>query len=101
MSDPSSDEPSGFGYGESAGEGAGRVSLSEASQAVEDVLEGCRRELQLLRRRLQGRASEPEFGEGASSGEEDRPSPRERALHLASRLEACAGALRNASTPEG
>jgi hypothetical protein len=44
----------GGGHGESAGDGAGRVSLSEASQAVEDVLAGCRQELRLLRHWLQG-----------------------------------------------
>jgi len=106
--DPDSELPKGpsggFGYGESGGDGAGRVSLSEAAQAVEDVLAGCRQELQFLRQRLQSGQEELDF-EGTEAHqeegtEEDFPTPSEQALRVASRLQACANALRNASTPE-
>ena len=101
----------GVGGGPSGGDGAARVTLTEAAQATEDVLEGCRRELRLLRRLLRGqedqlqgeepeeRASSRSPSSGPGEGQEGGPSPRERALRVASRLEACAGALRNASTP--
>ena len=98
----------------SSGNGASRVHLSEAAQAVEDVLSGCRAELRFLRRRLKGR-EEPGEDTGEFEGEtlpenreesfsedpEDLSSPKEDALHIAARLEACAGALRNASSPGG
>ena len=94
----------GFGYGESGGDGAGRVTLSEAAQATEHVVEDCRRKLQLLRRRLKGKESRPRAQDDIEDEErnkpEDLPSPREQALTIATELEACAGALRNASTPE-
>ena len=98
--------PSGGGpHGEdpSGGNGAGRVPLSEAAKATENVLEGCRRELQLLRRWLRGEDTGPDEGQrggtGDPSGEEGRLTPSEKALQVAARLEACAGALRNASAP--
>lgn len=86
------------------GDGAGRVPLSEAAKATENVLEGCRRELQLLRRWLRGEDTGPGEGPGGApsggpSGEEGRLTPSEKALQVAARLEACAGALRNASAP--
>lgn len=117
--DPSEGSP--FEEGEGAGDGAGRVTLSEAAQATEDVLQGCRQELRFLRRRLldnrqfqdddqpkeedqsrmenQLREEASAAEEGDEVGEEDLPSPAEQALRVASRLEACAAALRNASAP--
>jgi hypothetical protein len=95
--DPNGGDPNG-------GDGAGRIPLSKAAKATENVLEGCRRELQLLRRWLRGKDTGPSEGRGEApigdpSGEEGRLTPSEKALQVAARLEACAGALRNASAP--
>lgn len=100
-----------FGNEFPVGDGASRVHLSEAAQAVEDVLSGCRAELRFLRERLKGSPGDTakeekiqtEADEDKPSGEdhESPPTPRKQALHIAARLEACAGALRKANSPEG
>jgi hypothetical protein len=101
------------------GDGPARVTLSEAAEATEQVLESSRRELQLLRRWLRG--EDADMGEGAGRGQgageysageasdeqegggqegrAPRLRPGEKARSVAERLEACAGALRNASAP--
>jgi hypothetical protein len=101
------------------GDGPARVTLSEAAEATEQVLESSRRELQLLRRWLRG--EDADMGEGAGRGQgageystgeasdeqegggqegrAPRLRPGEKALQVAERLEACAGALRSASAP--
>lgn len=69
------------------------VSLQEASQAVMDVLEEAHAELAALRHRL----GEEGFDQNLEVDEEELPTPREQALHVAARLEAAAGAIRGAS----
>jgi hypothetical protein len=111
---PSSGGPGGppvgpdgeFGGLKPGGDGASRVTLSEAAEATEQVLEGCRRELQLLRRWLRGEGADmgQDAGQGSAKqegGDKEAPrlGPGETALQVARRLEACAGALRNASAP--
>lgn len=49
------------------GDGPARVTLSEAAEATEQVLESSRRELQLLRRWLRGEGAD--MGEGAGRGQ--------------------------------
>jgi hypothetical protein len=93
-----------FGGLEPGGDGASRVSLSEAAEATEQVLEGYRRELQLLRRWLRGEGPGEGVGQGSAKqegGDKEAPrlGPGEKARAIAHRLEACAGALRNASAP--
>ncbi|MFB6249071.1 MAG: hypothetical protein ABEL97_10925 [Salinibacter sp.] len=51
-------------------DGPARAALSETAQATEQVLESCRRELQLLRRWLRGRgAGEYSVDEGSGKHE--------------------------------
>lgn len=76
-----------------AGDDARSVSLSEAAQAVMDVLEETHAELSAVRRRLSDEDLDPEL----KREEDELPSPTEQAQHAAARLEACAGTLRNAS----
>lgn len=66
------------------------VSLSEAAQAVMDVLVECHGNLEAVRRRLNG----DEIDVDMDSSE--LPTPREQVLHIAAQLESCAGALRDA-----
>ncbi|MCS3662008.1 hypothetical protein [Salinibacter ruber] len=66
------------------------VSLSEAAQAVMDVLVECHGNLEAVRHRLNG----DEIDVDMDSSE--LPSPREQVLHIAAQLESCAGALRDA-----
>jgi hypothetical protein len=76
------------------------VTLSEAAEATEQVLEGCRRELQLLRRWLRGEGPGEAPAKQEGGGQEEgapRLGPGEKARTIAERLETCAGALRNAS----
>ncbi len=87
MIDP--DDPSPF-------EGSGQVTLSEASQAAMDVLEDVHAELAALRHRLR----QGERPDELNLDEDELPSPREQARHVAARLEACAGTLRSASDEE-
>lgn len=66
------------------------VTLSEAAQAVMDVIAECHGNLKAVRHRLDG----DELDVDVDSSE--LPSPREQALHVAAQLESCAGALRDA-----
>jgi hypothetical protein len=66
------------------------VTLSEAAQAVMDVIAECHGNLEAVRHRLDGE----ELDVDVDSSE--LPSPREQALHVAAQLESCAGALRDA-----
>lgn len=79
-----------------AGDQPQKVSLQEASQAVMDVLEETHAELSALRRRVGVEDLDPHL----EMDEDELPSPREQVLHVAARLEACAGALRDASARE-
>lgn len=75
-----------------SGDGARRVHLSEAAQAVIDVLDECPADLQALRHRLKQEELPDEF----DVDESDLPTPREQAEHIVARLESCAGVLRQA-----
>ncbi len=66
------------------------VTLSEAAQAVMDVLVECHGNLEAVRHRLNG----DEIDVDMDSSE--LPTPREQVLHIAAQLESCAGALRDA-----
>lgn len=99
MSEPTQDS-SLFEESAEDGDNVRSVTLSETAEATEHVLESCRRELQLLRRHLRGKEGRPgsrEDKEEESTDKVDTPTPREQALYLASRLESCASALRDAS----
>jgi hypothetical protein len=89
--DPSSDDPSE--EGPTRGDGAARVPLSEAINAVLDVLNACAGDLAAVRHRLR----QQELPEELDIDESQFPRPGEQARHIAARLEECAGALRNAS----
>ncbi|MFB6280231.1 MAG: hypothetical protein ABEK75_12065 [Salinibacter sp.] len=69
-----------------------QVSLAEASQAAMDVLEEAHAELAAIRHRLR----EGEMPKQLKIDEEELPSPRDQARHVAARLEACVGTLRGA-----
>lgn len=88
------DPPEG---GSSEGDGAARFPLSEAINAVLDVLDQCAGDLAAVRHRLR----QQELPEELSVDESDLPRPDEQARHIAARLETCAGALRNASGEVG
>lgn len=75
------------------GDGAARVPLSEAINAVLDVLSDCGGSLKAIRYRLR----QEELPEELDVDESEFPRPGEQARHIAARLEECAGALRNAS----
>jgi hypothetical protein len=83
------------------GDGAQRVTLSEATSAVMDELTDCRGKLESIRRHF-GKAENPDGGGPEHElTDEDEGEARKIARHVAARLEACAGALRNASDPSG
>lgn len=75
------------------GDESQKVSLQEASQAVMDVLEEIQADLSALRHRLGDEDLDPHL----EVDEDELPSPHEQGLHVAARLEASAGALRDAS----
>jgi hypothetical protein len=79
------------------GNGAARVPLSEAINAVLDVLDDCAGDLAAVRHRLR----QQELPEELDVDESELPRPDEQARHIAARLESCAGALRNASGEVG
>lgn len=79
-----------------SGNGSNRVSLSDAAQAVIDVLDECSADLQALRHRLRGEDLPGEL----QLDETELPTPREQVEHIAARLERCAGALRPAGGEE-
>ena len=79
------------------GDGAARVPLSEAINAVLDVLDDCTGDLAAVRHRLR----QQELPEELDVDESELPRPAEQARHIAARLEECAGALRNASGEAG
>lgn len=79
------------------GDGAARVPLSEAINAVLDVLDVCASNLAAVRHRLR----QQELPEDLDIDESELPRPDEQARHIAARLETCAGALRNASGEVG
>jgi hypothetical protein len=81
----------------SEGDGAGRVPLSEAINAVLDVLDDCAGDLAAVRHRLR----QQELPEEIDIDESELPRPDEQARHIAARLETYAGALRNASGEVG
>jgi hypothetical protein len=81
----------------SEGDGAARVPLSEAINAVLDVLDDCAGDLAAVRHRLR----QQELPEEIDIDESELPRPDEQARHIAARLETCAGALRNASGEVG
>ena len=66
------------------------VALSEAAQAVMDVLVECHGNLEAVRHRLNGDETDADMDSSES------PTPREQVLHIAAQLESCAGALRDA-----
>lgn len=86
---PSNDSPKG--------DGAARVPLSEAINAVLDVLDDCAGDLAAIRHRLR----QQELPEELDIDESELPRPDEQARHIAARLEGCAGTLRNASGEVG
>jgi hypothetical protein len=79
------------------GNGAARVPFSEAITAVLDVLDDCAGDLAAVRHQLRQKGLPEEL----SVDESELPRPAEQALHIAARLEECAGALRNASGEVG
>ena len=79
------------------GDGAARVPLSEAINAVLDVLDDCAGNLAAVRHRLR----QQELPEELDVDESELSRPAEQARHIAARLEECAGALRNASGEAG
>ena len=79
------------------GDGAARVPLSEAINAVLDVLDDCAGDLAAIRHRLR----QQELPEELDIDESELPRPDEQARHVAARLETCGGALRNASGEVG
>lgn len=79
------------------GDGTGRVPLSEAINAVLDVLDDYASDLSAVRHRL----LQQELPEELEIDESEFPRPAEQARHIAARLESCAGALRNASGEVG
>jgi len=81
----------------SEGNGAARIPLSEAINAVLDVLNECAGDLAAVRHRLR----QQELPEELEIDESELPRPDEQARHIAARLEECAGALRNASGEVG
>lgn len=81
----------------SEGDGAARVPLSEAINAVLDVLDECAGDLAAVRHRLR----QQELPEELEVDESELPRPGEQARRIAARLETCAGALRNASGEVG
>ena len=83
------------------GDGAGRVTLSEAATAVRCVLDDCQAELDAIRRRFRGRPGGPENMDVPERKWIDAETERgrQRARAVAAKLEAAAGALRNASEP--
>ncbi len=81
----------------SEGNGAARVPLSEAINAVLDVLDACAGNLVAVRHRLR----QQEQPEELDIDESELPRPDEQARHIAARLEECAGALRNSSGEVG
>ena len=85
------------------GDGAGRVTLSEAAAAAGHVLDDCRVELDAIRRRFRGRPGGPENTDPPERAWIDAETghSRKRARAVAAKLEAAAGALRNASEPGG
>ena len=85
------------------GDGARRVTLSEAAAAAGYVLDDCRRELDAIRRRFLGRPGGPETMDVPEREWIDAETERgrQRARAVAAKLEAAAGALRNASEPGG
>jgi hypothetical protein len=66
------------------------VTLSEAAQAVMDVIAECHGNLEAVRHRLSGEELDVDVDPS------ELPSPREQVLHVAAQLESCAGALREA-----
>ena len=85
------------------GDGAGRVTLSEAATAVGRVLDDCRAELDAIRRRFRRRPGRPENMDVPEQKWIDAEAERgrQRVRAVAAKLEAAAGALRNASEPGG
>lgn len=79
------------------GNGVARVPLSEAINAVLDVLDDCASDLAAVRHRLR----QQEMPEELDVDESELPRPDEQARHIAARLEECAGALRNVSGEVG
>lgn len=76
--------------------GVGQITLPDASEAAMDVLEEVHAELAAIRHRLQ----QGEMPEELDIDEDELPSPREQAYHVAARLEDCAGPLRTAEEDE-
>ena len=81
----------------SGGNGTPDVPLSEAINAVLDVLDDCAGDLSAIQHRLR----QQELPEDLNIDESELPRPKEQARHIAARLEECAGALRNASGEVG
>lgn len=81
----------------SEGNGTARVPLFEAITAVLDELDQCAGDLAAVRHRLR----QEELPEDLDIDESELPRPAEQALHVAARLESCAGALRSASGETG
>lgn len=83
------------------GDGAERVTLSEATAAVLDELAGCRAKLQSIQQRFRKAENPDGGGPEQEMTEEDELKARDVVRQVAARLEASAGALRNASDPSG
>jgi hypothetical protein len=76
-----------------------RPTLSDTATAVLDVLEECSGELRAVRRRLAGRQNPDGGAPDRELTDEEARQTRDAARHVAGRLEACAGALQDASVP--
>lgn len=76
-----------------AGDDVPEAGFSETVQAAMDVLEDCYAELTVLDRRLRDEELDPAL----DLGDEELPSLAAQSARVAARLEACAGALREAS----
>jgi hypothetical protein len=90
-------------HGPTQGDGAGRVTLSEAAAAALHVLDDCRGELDAIRRRYTLNPGGPADMDPPERAWIDAETERgrQRARAVAAHLEAVAGALRNASEPSG
>ena len=75
------------------GPGSSSVTLSEAVQAVRDVLEEAHAELGAVHLRLGDEELDPDL----ELDEDALDAPTDTIRHVAARLEGCAGALREAA----
>jgi hypothetical protein len=96
-------EQPGHAFDHAGGDGAGRVTLSDAAAAALDVLGRCERELHAIRRRYTLNPGGPADMDPPERAWIDAEAARgrQRTRAVADHLEAVANALRNASDPSG